>query len=104
MLLSKTVEARRPFQMMVSAPSGVEDLPCRGAGSRRCCRRRAGVGAQGLPVRSHLQKIRDQLQVQQLSEQVRGAWCGAEYADDREDSADFHSERAGGCWLARGTE
>ena len=42
LLFAKTVQARRPFQMMFQHRQ-VSRLPCRGAGSRRPYRRRAGV-------------------------------------------------------------
>ena len=69
LLFAKTVEARRPFQMMfqhrqVSKTSrAVAPVPADAAAAEQA------LSAEGLQVRSHIQKIRDQLQVQQLSEQ-----------------------------------
>ncbi|WP_314938791.1 pseudouridine synthase [Rothia mucilaginosa] len=69
LLFAKTVEARRPFQMMFQHRQvsktyrAVAPVPADAAAAEQA------LSAQGLQVRSHLQKIRDQLQVQQLSEQ-----------------------------------
>ena len=69
LLFAKTVEARRPFQMMFQhrqvskAYRAVAPVPADAAAAERA------LSAEGLQVRSHIQKIRDQLQVQQLSEQ-----------------------------------
>ena len=69
LLFAKTVEARRPFQMMFQHRQvsktcrAVAPVPADVAAAERA------LSAQGLQVRSHIQKIRDQLQVQQLSEQ-----------------------------------
>lgn len=70
LLFAKTVEARRPFQMMfqhrrVSSKTyrAVAPVPADPAAAERA------LSAEGLQVRSHIQKIRDQLQVQQLSEE-----------------------------------
>ena len=68
LLFAKTVEARRPFQMMFQHRQvsktyrAVAPVPADAAAER-------ALSAEGLQVRSHIQKIRDQLQVQQLSEQ-----------------------------------
>ena len=67
LLFAKTVEARRPFQMMFQHRQvsktyrAVAPVPAAAA--------EQALSAEGLQVRSHIQKIRDQLQVQQLSEQ-----------------------------------
>ena len=69
LLFAKTVEARRPFQMMFQHRQvsktyrAVAPVPADTAAAEQA------LSAQGLQVRSHIQKIRDQLQVQQLSEQ-----------------------------------
>ena len=69
LLFAKTVEARRPFQMMFQHRQvsktyrAVAPVPADTAAAERA------LSAQGLQVRSHIQKIRDQLQIQQLSEQ-----------------------------------
>lgn len=65
LLFAKTVEARRPFQMMFQHRQvsktyrAVAPVPAA----------EQALSAEGLQVRSHIQKIRDQLQVQQLSEE-----------------------------------
>ena len=69
LLFAKTVEARRPFQMMFQHRQvsktyrAVAPIPPDAAAAEQA------LSAEGLQVRSHIQKIRDQLQVQQLSEQ-----------------------------------
>lgn len=69
LLFAKTVEARRPFQMMFQHRQvsktyrAVAPVPADVAAAEQA------LSAKGLQVRSHIQKIRDQLQVQQLSEQ-----------------------------------
>lgn len=69
LLFAKTVEARRPFQMMFQhrrvskTYRAVAPVPADAAAAEQA------LSAEGLQVRSHIQKIRDQLQVQQLSEQ-----------------------------------
>lgn len=69
LLFAKTVEARRPFQMMFQHRQvsktyrAVAPVPADAATAEQA------LSAEGLQVRSHIQKIRDQLQVQQLSEQ-----------------------------------
>ena len=69
LLFAKTVEARRPFQMMFQHRQvsktyrAVAPVPADPAATEQA------LSAEGLQVRSHIQKIRDQLQVQQLSEQ-----------------------------------
>lgn len=69
LLFAKTVEARRPFQMMFQHRQvsktyrAVAPVPADAAAVEQA------LSAEGLQVRSHIQKIRDQLQVQQLSEQ-----------------------------------
>lgn len=69
LLFAKTVEARRPFQMMFQhrrvskTYRAVAPVPADPAAAERA------LSAEGLQVRSHIQKIRDQLQVQQLSEE-----------------------------------
>ena len=69
LLFAKTVEARRPFQMMFQHRQvsktyrAVAPVPADAAAAEQA------LSAQGLQVRSHIQKIRDRLQVQQLSEQ-----------------------------------
>ena len=68
LLFAKTVDARRPFQMMFQYRQvsktyrAVAPVPADAAAEQ-------ALSAEGLQVRSHIQKIRDQLQVQQLSEQ-----------------------------------
>ena len=68
LLFAKTVDARRPFQMMFQHRQvsktyrAVAPIPTDAAAEQ-------ALSAKGLQVRSHIQKIRDQLQVQQLSEQ-----------------------------------
>lgn len=68
LLFAKTVDARRPFQMMFQHRQvsktyrAVAPIPANAAAER-------ALSAEGLQVRSHIQKIRDQLQVQQLSEE-----------------------------------
>lgn len=67
LLFAKTVEARRPFQMMFQHRQvsktyrAVAPVPADAAATEQA------LSAEGLQVRSHIQKIRDQLQVQQLS-------------------------------------
>ena len=69
LLFAKTVEARRPFQMMFQhrrvskTYRAVAPVPADPAAAERA------LSAEGLQVRSHIQKIRDRLQVQQLSEE-----------------------------------
>ena len=69
LLFAKTVEARRPFQMMFQHRQvsktyrAVAPVPADVAAAEQA------LSAEGLQVRSHIQKIRNQLQVQQLSEQ-----------------------------------
>lgn len=69
LLFAKTVEARRPFQMMFQHRQvsktyrAVAPVPADADAAEQA------LSAEGLQVRSHIQKIRDQLQVQQLSEQ-----------------------------------
>lgn len=69
LLFAKTVEARRPFQMMFQHRQvsktyrAVAPVPADTAAAEQA------LSAEGLQVRSHIQKIRDQLLVQQLSEQ-----------------------------------
>lgn len=69
LLFAKTVDARRPFQMMFQHRQvsktyrAVAPVPADAAAAEQA------LSAKGLQVRSHIQKIRDQLQVQQLSEQ-----------------------------------
>lgn len=69
LLFAKTVDARRPFQMMFQHRQvsktyrAVAPIPADAAAAEQA------LSAEGLQVRSHIQKIRDQLQVQQLSEQ-----------------------------------
>lgn len=69
LLFAKTVEARRPFQMMFQHRQvsktyrAVAPVPADLAAAEQA------LSAEGLQVRSHIQKIRDQLQVQQLSEE-----------------------------------
>ena len=69
LLFAKTVEARRPFQMMFQHRQvsktyrAVAPVPADIAAFEQA------LSAEGLQVRSHIQKIRDQLQVQQLSEE-----------------------------------
>lgn len=69
LLFAKTVDARRPFQMMFQHRQvsktyrAVAPVPADAAAAERA------LSAEGLQVRSHIQKIRDQLQVQQLSEE-----------------------------------
>lgn len=69
LLFAKTVEARRPFQMMFQHRQvsktyrAVAPVPADPAATEQA------LSAEGLQVRSNIQKIRDQLQVQQLSEE-----------------------------------
>ena len=69
LLFAKTVEARRPFQMMFQHRQvsktyrAVAPVPADASATEQA------LSAEGLQVRSHIQKIRDHLQVQQLSEQ-----------------------------------
>ena len=69
LLFAKTVEARRPFQMMFQHRQvsktyrAVAPVPADATATEQA------LSAEGLQVRSHIQKIRDQLQVQQLSEE-----------------------------------
>ena len=69
LLFAKTVEARRPFQMMFQHRQvsktyrAVAPVPADATAAEQA------LSAEGLQVRSHIQKIRDQLQVQQLSEE-----------------------------------
>ena len=69
LLFAKTVEARRPFQMMFQHRQvsktyrAVAPVPADTSAAEQA------LSAEGLQVRSHIQKIRDQLQVQQLSEE-----------------------------------
>lgn len=69
LLFAKTVEARRPFQMMFQHRQvsktyrAVAPVPADTAAAEQA------LSAEGLQVRSRIQKIRDQLQVQQLSEE-----------------------------------
>ena len=69
LLFAKTVEARRPSQMIFQQRQvsktyrAVAPVPADAAAAEQA------LSAEGLQVRSHIQKIRDQLQVQQLSEQ-----------------------------------
>ena len=69
LLFAKTVEARRPFQMMFQHRQvsktyrAVAPVPADTTATEQA------LSAEGLQVRSHIQKIRDRLQVQQLSEE-----------------------------------
>ena len=69
LLFAKTVQARRPFQMMFQHRQvsktyrAVAPVPADATAAEQA------LSAKGLQVRSHIQKIRDQLQVQQLSEE-----------------------------------
>ena len=69
LLFAKTVEARRPFQMMFQHRQvsktyrAVAPVPADATAAEQA------LSEEGLQVRSHIQKIRDQLQVQQLSEE-----------------------------------
>ena len=71
LLFAKTVEARRPFQMMFQHRQAsktyraVAPVPADAAAAEQA------LSAEGLQVRSHIQKIRDQLQVQQRAEPNR---------------------------------
>lgn len=73
LLFAKTVEARRPFQMMFQHRQvsktyrAVAPVPADAAAEQ-------ALSTEGLLVRSHIQKVRDVLQVQQLSE----AECAAQ--------------------------
>lgn len=74
LLFAKTVEARRPFQMMFQhrrvskTYRAVAPVPADAAAAEQA------LSTEGLLVRSHIQKVRDVLQVQQLSE----AECAAQ--------------------------
>ena len=74
LLFAKTVQARRPFQMMFQhrrvskTYRAVAPVPADPAAAERA------LSAEGLRVRSHIQKVRDVLQVRQLSE----AECAAQ--------------------------
>lgn len=67
LLFAKTVQARRPFQMMFQHRQvsktyrAVAPVPADATAAEQA------LSAEGLQVRSHIQKIRNQLQVQQLS-------------------------------------
>lgn len=69
LLFAKTVEARRPFQMMFQHRQvsktyrAVAPVPADATAAEQA------LSGEGVQVRSHIQKIRDQLQVQQLSEE-----------------------------------
>ena len=69
LLFAKTVQARRPFQMMFQHRQASKTYRAVAPVPSDVTAAEQALSTEGLPVRSHIQKIRDQLQVQQLSEQ-----------------------------------
>ena len=69
LLFAKTVQARRPFQMMFQHRQASKTYRAVAPVPSDVTAAEQALSAEGLQVRSHIQKIRDQLQVQQLSEQ-----------------------------------
>lgn len=69
LLFAKTVDARRPFQMMFQHRQVSKTYRAVAPVLADAAATKQALSAEGLQVRSHIQKIRDQLQVQQLSEQ-----------------------------------
>lgn len=69
LLFAKTVEARRPFQMMFQHRQASKTYRAVAPVPADLAAAEQALSAEGLQVRSHIQKIRDQLQVQQLSEE-----------------------------------
>lgn len=69
LLFAKTVQARRPFQMMFQHRQASKTYRAVAPVPSDVTAAEQALGTEGLQVRSHIQKIRDQLQVQQLSEQ-----------------------------------
>ncbi|WP_279791323.1 pseudouridine synthase [Rothia sp. RSM292] len=69
LLFAKTVQARRPFQMMFQHRQASKTYRAVAPVPSDVTAAEQALSTEGLQVRSHIQKIRDQLQVQQLSEQ-----------------------------------
>ena len=69
LLFAKTVQARRPFQMMFQHRQASKTYLAVAPVTADVTATEQALSTEGLQVRSHIQKIRDQLQVQQLSEQ-----------------------------------
>ena len=69
LLFAKTVQARRPFQMMFQHRQASKTYLAVAPVPADVTAAEQALSTEGLQVRSHIQKIRDQLQVQQLSEQ-----------------------------------
>ncbi len=69
LLFAKTVQARRPFQMMFQHRQASKTYLAVAPVPADVTATEQALSTEGLQVRSHIQKIRDQLQVQQLSEQ-----------------------------------
>lgn len=69
LLFAKTVQARRPFQMMFQHRQASKTYRAVAPVPSDVTATEQALSTEGLQVRSHIQKIRDQLQVQQLSEQ-----------------------------------
>lgn len=69
LLFAKTVQARRPFQMMFQHRQASKTYRAMAPVPSDVTAAEQALSTEGLQVRSHIQKIRDQLQVQQLSEQ-----------------------------------
>lgn len=69
LLFAKTVQARRPFQMMFQHRQASKTYRAVAPVPADVTAAEQALSTEGLQVRSHIQKIRDQLQVQQLSEQ-----------------------------------
>lgn len=69
LLFAKTVQARRPFQMMFQHRQASKTYLAVAPVPADVTATEHALSTEGLQVRSHIQKIRDQLQVQQLSEQ-----------------------------------
>lgn len=69
LLFAKTVQARRPFQMMFQHRQASKTYLAVAPVPADVTATEQALSTKGLQVRSHIQKIRDQLQVQQLSEQ-----------------------------------
>ena len=69
LLFAKTVQARRPFQMMFQHRQASKTYRAVAPVPSDVTAAEQALSTEGLQVRSQIQKIRDQLQVQQLSEQ-----------------------------------
>lgn len=77
LLFAKTVEARRPFQMMFQHRQVSKTYHAVAPVTADPAAAEQALSTEGLLVRSHIQKVRDVLQVQQLSE----AECAAQGVD-----------------------